>query len=149
MDPDSWGITVLGLQGYNANAVSEYDDSNNPSVLARLTGIRDHDYERRDFTVENDASVRVYAIGEGQNRTMYDYAWIENDRGRTVWEMTYRSTDWAGGARKNRLVNEVINLPEGDYTVFYESDGSHSFNDWNDDAPSDPTSYGVTIFVTE
>ncbi len=146
MDPESWGITVLGLQGYNANAVSEYDDADNPSVLARLTGIRDHDYERQDFTLEDDASIRVYAVGEGQDRTMYDYAWIENSRGRTVWEMTYRSTEWAGGARKNRRFNEIITLPAGEYTVYYESDGSHSFNDWNGDPPSDPANYGVTVF---
>lgn len=38
-------------------------------------------------------------------------------------------------------------LAQGEYTVFYESDGSHSFDNWNSDPPSDPTSYGVTIFA--
>jgi hypothetical protein len=77
---------------------------------------------------------------------MYDYAWIENSRtGRIVWEMTYRKTERAGGARKNRMFDDSIFLEAGEYEVFYESDDSHSFVDWNDSPPHDPVHWGVTI----
>ncbi len=77
---------------------------------------------------------------------MYDYGWIEDaSTGKVVWEMTYRMTEHAGGARKNRVYDGMIVLPAGKYTVFYETDGSHAFNDWNDDPPDDPTSWGITV----
>jgi hypothetical protein len=80
---------------------------------------------------------------------MYDYAWIEDDRGRVVWEMTYRKTDHAGGARKNRIFNDTISLDAGEYAVYYESDGSHSFKGWNAKPPSDRWNWGVTIRMAD
>jgi hypothetical protein len=90
--------------------------------------------------------VQVYALGEGVGRDMVDYAWIEvQGTGRVVWEMTYRTSEHAGGARKNRVFDGTINLPAGTYVVHYESDGSHSYEDWNDDPPDDPEAWGVTV----
>ena len=81
---------------------------------------------------------------------MHDYGWIENaETGRVVWEMSYRRTDHAGGARKNRLSDEVISLKKGEYIVFYETDDSHSFGDWNASPPYDPQSWGITIYKVE
>ena len=66
---------------------------------------------------------------------MVDYGWIEDAKsGRRVWEMTYRMTEHAGGAKKNRRFDGVIRLPAGEYVLRYETDGSHSFGDWNADA---------------
>ena len=76
--------------------------------------------------------MRIYALGEGSEGDMNDYGWIEDAKtGRIVWEMGYRMTDHAGGARKNRMFNGTILLQAGDYNVYYESDDSHAFNDWN------------------
>ena len=78
---------------------------------------------------------------------MADFGWIENNNSRkTVWEMTYRMTENAGGARKNRMFNGTIVLPKGNYTLFYETDDSHSYRDWNDDPPRDPDMYGITLY---
>ena len=118
-------------------------------MLAQLVGIGDNERKRERFTLERNGQIRIYALGEGQDRVMHDYAWIENDRGRIVWEMTSRDTERAGGARKNRMVNETIDLDAGDYTVYYESDGSHSFEGWNDKPPRDRWSWGVTIKTVE
>ena len=60
--------------------------------------------------------------------------------------MTYQKTTSAGGARKNRKVDQIITLPAGKYIVMFETDGSHSFNDWNDDPPDDPIHYGITLY---
>ena len=60
--------------------------------------------------------------------------------------MTYRETEHAGGARKNRLFDRAIRLQAGQYTLVYQSDDSHSFGDWNSEAPDDPFYYGVTVF---
>jgi len=37
-------------------------------------------------------------------------------------------------------------LPKGSYTLFYETDDSHSYRNWNDDPPRDPEMYGITIY---
>ncbi|MDP9323015.1 MAG: hypothetical protein M3P13_05220, partial [Acidobacteriota bacterium] len=63
-----------------------------------------------------------------------------------VWEMTYRITEHAGGAAKNRRFDGTVRLPAGDYVVKYETDESHSFGDWNAAPPDDPEMWGITIF---
>ena len=81
---------------------------------------------------------------------MYDYGWIENAKtGRTVWEMTFRRTDHAGGGDKNRKFDDIIDLDAGTYEVFYESDGSHSFGDWNTTPPRKPRNWGITITLAD
>jgi hypothetical protein len=54
-------------------------------------------------------------------------------------------TDYAGGAKKNRFYNDLVVLKPGDYRVVYETDDSHSYNNWNDAPPLDPTSWGIIV----
>ena len=78
---------------------------------------------------------------------MFDYAWIEDyNTGKTVWKMEYADTRRAGGASKNRLYDGLLYLEKGRYVLHYQSDGSHSYADWNDDPPRDKRNWGVTIF---
>ena len=88
-------------------------------------------------------------MGEGTGNTMHDTAWITDDDGQVVWEMTYRMTEHAGGARKNRMYSGAIILDSGEYTLHYKSDGSHSYEDWNSTAPDDPESWGVILRVND
>ena len=81
------------------------------------------------------------------DKEMYDYGWIEEtESGKTVWEMTYRMTEHAGGARKNRMESTTLTLKPGEYELHYETDGSHSFGEWNDDPPEDRTHWGITVY---
>lgn len=148
-DQKGWGITVLAAsEKFNPDDVTEYREEEDGSVLAKLVRVRNHEYEKANFTLGKDGKIRIYAIGEGMDGEMYDYGWIEDaNTGRTVWEMTYRKTEHAGGARKNRLVDDIILLQRGDYTVYYESDDSHAFNHWNDDPPYDPVHWGITVYL--
>jgi hypothetical protein len=41
----------------------------------------------------------------------------------------------------------TVYLDAGTYQVVYISDGSHSFDDWNDDPPYQPDKWGITIKV--
>jgi hypothetical protein len=59
--------------------------------------------------------------------------------------MTYRKTQHAGGARKNRLFSGTIVLEKGEYDVHYVTDDSHSYMDWNATPPDDQESYGITL----
>jgi hypothetical protein len=145
-DRERWGITVVAVDAdFSAGDVRPYDPARDPSVLARIAEVGNHDHERASFTLASDAEVAVYALGEGSDGEMYDYGWIETSSGRAVWEMTYRMTEHAGGARKNRLVRETLLLEAGDYEVHYVTDGSHSYRRWNASPPHDPESWGITV----
>lgn len=58
-------------------------------------------------------------------------------------------TEPAGGAEKNRRYEGTMTLKAGEYILRYRSDGSHSFEDWNDDPPSDPINWGITVYDNE
>jgi hypothetical protein len=147
-DGKHWGVTLLAASGtLDRSTVAAYDPKKDPNVLAEITGVRDDDRIERKFRLDRQAEIRVYALGEGTGREMHDYGWIEDAKtGKTVWEMTYRLTDHAGGATKNRRFDGTVTLPAGDYILRYESDGSHSFGDWNADPPDDPEAWGITLF---
>jgi hypothetical protein len=148
-DRESWGITVLAV-GDGAKNVAEYAEDSDQNVLVRLTRVGDNASEREFFTLKKSARVSIYALGEGRSGTMYDYAWIEEAKsGKVVWEMSYRMTRHAGGAKKNRVYDDVIDLNPGEYVVYFETDDSHSFKHWNDSPPPDALSWGVTIRLAD
>lgn len=145
MDRERWGLTLVGADGYDPNAVTDYEEKGG-DALARITEVRDDEFRTETFTLDKETPVQIYALGEGKDDRMYDYGWIEDAAtGRVVWEMTYRKTRHAGGARKNRMFNDTIVLEPGKYKVFYETDGSHSFGDWNADRPYEPENWGIVV----
>lgn len=149
-DRESWGISIWVENENDKKYISFFDekDYRSDDVLAQIVRVRDDDFKRESFTLDKITKVKIIAIGEGDRSEMYDFGWIENDDTRDiVWEMTYRKTEDAGGARKNRMFNGTILLEPGNYTVFYETDGSHSYRDWNDTPPHDAERYGITIII--
>ena len=147
-DQKHWGITIFAKDdNYKEGYVTEYIMEEDENILIRMTRIGDHEKKRQSFELAEDGKVHIYAIGEGTHGDMYDYAWIENsETGRMVWEMTYRKTERAGGARKNRLFDDTLYLEKGEYDVYYRTDDSHSFEEWNDSPPYDPESWGITVY---
>lgn len=148
-DPLNYGITVSLVDPKDAGAVSITSGEEKEEALIRLTGIGDNDFRSSTFTLKKETSLRVYALGERMysRSEMADYGWIINARTREkVWMMDPDGSEPAGGGDKNRMVDEIITLPAGTYTVFYTSDGSHSFNDWNTDPPFDEEHWGITIY---
>lgn len=146
-DGKRWGITVLSPQGpIDRAAITPYDEKSDASILAELTEVRDDEQVRKSFSLDRETDVRIYAIGEGSGGDLVDFGWIEDAKtGRRVWEMTYRTTEHAGGAQKNRRFDGVIRLPAGNYVLRYETDGSHSFGNWNAAPPDDPEAWGITV----
>ncbi|NOQ25073.1 MAG: hypothetical protein GQ564_06890 [Bacteroidales bacterium] len=147
-DQKLWGLSLWTVNDTDKSSiklfkVEEFKDEN---VIAGITGVRDNQKDYENFKLEKESKVRIYAIGEGDDGYMSDTGWIKNmETGKTVWEMTYRTTEHAGGAHKNRMYNDYILLPAGNYRLYFESDGSHSFMDWNADPPHDPMNYGIKI----
>lgn len=148
--PELWGISILVDSNKDSFVLTDSQTSPSKQVLAEIVKVRDDERLNKEFTLAKESKVKIYAIGEGQDGDMVDYGWIKNRAtGKVVWEMTYRTTERAGGADKNRMFDGVILLPAGDYTLYYETDDSHSFRDWNDTPPFDQDHYGITVSLME
>ena len=116
--------------------------------VAELTQMGDNERARETFELARETKLRIYALGEGRDGEMFDYGRIEDGNGNVVWQMRYDQTEPAGGGEKNRVFDGVITLRAGTYVLRYDSDGSHSHADWNDDPPDDPESWGISVFRT-
>jgi hypothetical protein len=147
-DPDHYGIIVEGADpDFSPSRVERYSEEHDKSIIAQIVRVEDNANRSVQFSCDRTTRVRVYAIGEAQDKTMYDYGWIEDARtGTVIWEMTYGMTFHAGGARKNRMLNSTIVLDKGNYVLRYKTDDSHAWNDWNAEAPDDRDYYGITLY---
>jgi len=150
-EPERWGIMITAAaERFDPSDVSAYEDRGDASALASIVHVGNDERRRREFALPQKSEIHIYALGEGRDGEMSDYAWIENaETGKVVWEMRYRMTDHAGGAEKNRLFDGTITLPAGKYMLFYETDSTHAYNDWNDTPPDDPESWGVTVSLAK
>jgi hypothetical protein len=145
-DPDFWGLTVWAASAAEARRVRPYDDTRHSQAIVALTRQGNDAYATRGLTVLRPAEVRVYALGEYAHDTFADCGWIEEFKtGRRVWEMTGDNTYPAGGADKNRVADTIVALSPGDYVVYYMTDDSHAYEEWNQPPPSDPSHWGITL----
>lgn len=145
-NPEMWGISIYAVGDAHAIQAIAVSKAKNEKILARLIRVGDDEHVRKQFTLKKRTRIRIYCIGEGDWDEMYDYGWIRDEDNDLVWKMRYKETEHAGGAKKNRLVDTIITLDPGTYTVHFRSDDSHSYYDWNDDAPYDKRNWGITIF---
>lgn len=151
-DPERWGITLWAVNPDDNKFVTLFDpdEFQSDKVIAQIVRVRDDEYESKSFRIDKTQQVRIIAIGEGSDGRMYDYGWIENADSRDIiWEMTYRKTDHAGGASKNRKFEGKITLSPGNYKLYFETDGSHSYRDWNSTPPYNQEMYGISVLRVE
>lgn len=147
-EQDYYGITLWVNQKEDLGKVTTFNPSDfkNDKIVAEIIRVRDDEQRNATFSLDRETTLRIIAIGEGDDDDLVDFGWIRNtETGKVVWEMSYRNTKAAGGASKNRLFNDTIILPKGTYKVYYETDGSHAYRDWNASPPRDPERYGITI----
>lgn len=101
------------------------------------------------FTLKKRTTLKITGTGEmcsSDGSSWCDYGWIENEKGKLVWEMQNKQHEHAGGAAKNQRVSEAITLDPGTYFLKYKSDGGHAFNSW-DDLPPDDMDWGIWVGV--
>lgn len=147
-EQDYYGISLWVTKKEDLSKVKVFNanEYKNDKVVVEIVRVRDDEQLSETFTLDRDTKLRIVAIGEGDDDELVDYGWIKNtETGKVVWEMTYRNTESAGGASKNRLFNDTIILPKGTYKVYYETDGSHSYRSWNATPPRDQERYGISL----
>jgi hypothetical protein len=150
--PDRWGATLFALDPtFDLTQVTRPEPTTGApvgdgEVLVRLTRVGNGEEREASFSLDEVADLRVYAVGEVVPSEAYDHGWIEDAGGGVVWEMTRGNTRWAGGSQKNRLFDGTITLHPGDYTAYYQTDGSHAYGSWDQPPPNDPEAWGLTIW---
>ena len=145
-DPNFWGITIFASSGYDPSIVSEFEEPEISPIIA-IERVGDYAYKEEALELTERTKLRIYSLGEGRSGDMFDYAWIsESSSGDIVWKMEYEDTKHAGGASKNRLFDDIIVLPKGKYIVHYQTDDSHSYEDWNMRKPQEPKKWGVSVY---
>jgi hypothetical protein len=147
-DPMAWGVTVRLLDFKKMAQVStiEYQDPLERNLIVELTRVEDNRHMSRGFTLKRSTPVRIHAVGEGDDDTMFDYGWIIDAHSReTVWKMEYGDTEHAGGGSKNRLADDRIELAAGSYIAYFVTDDSHAYKDWNTSPPTRPELWGITV----
>ena len=114
-------------------------------VIAQIVQVLDNEDKGVTFSLSASQDVRIFATGEGQAGEMFDYGWIEDDKGSHVWEMQEGKTTHAGGAGKNRKIDVQITLPAGNYKLRYKTDDSHAYDHWNA-LPPDINFWGIAVY---
>jgi hypothetical protein len=147
-EQDHYGITLWATKKEDLAKIAAFNpgEYKNDKVVVEIVRVGDDAHMSESFTLDKDTKLRIIAMGEGDDDELVDYGWIKNtETGKVVWEMTYRNTESAGGASKNRLFNDNMILPKGTYKVYYETDGSHAYRSWNASPPRDPERYGISL----
>lgn len=147
LDPDYYGITLWANSEAAARSVRPYDEEHDERRVVALIRQADDAYATQGLTLRRPSRLHVYALGErARGGEFADRAWIEEFASqRLIWEMSEHNTSPAGGAEKNRKADEILNLPAGDYVVYYMSDDSHAYRTWNASPPDDPSHWGITL----
>ncbi len=127
-------------------------DGKFPNALVQFNKVGDSKYLQQGFKLDKKTILHIYAICEypsGYDNPA-DYAWIiDTDSGKKVWTVDRWNTGPAGGARKNRLVDQDVELDKGNYVLNYVTDDSHSYDDFNAFPPYDPLNWGVAVLASD
>lgn len=148
-DIQFWGISVWAVAKDRKNVIA-YQEPKTIKPIVSLTRARDDEMLAKGISIKKTMDVRVYCLGEeGHGDNMADFGWIIDARTRErIWRMKQYKTRHGGGADKNRYVEEIITLDPGDYIVYYATDDSHAYRDWNSSQPYEPEMWGITVWAT-
>jgi len=146
-DPYFWGITVFPAEAdFDHSLVKKYVEKRVKPVVS-IVRVGDYAYKEEGLKITRPTKIHIHALGEGRDGEMFDYGWISRvDDGSIVWKMRFDETEHAGGAAKNRVYDGVITLQPGEYIVHYQTDDSHSYEEWNAREPDNPEDWGITIY---
>ncbi len=140
-------------------------DSTGMSKIAVITEAKSQAELVQTFQIDRDQEVLVVGQGHLQRTNRYglptnvfgDYGWIQDQKGHVVWEMDASTSLDAGPLVENRLCVQVIDLPEGSYTLHFQSDDSYAFEDWllrlgsssRFTPPSVPEWWGIQVYALD
>lgn len=150
-DPQAWGVVLWQSDPNDASAVHLTPDDGLPQPALAISRAEDDTFVRKPFSVTRPALVLIRCSGESSSKREFaDYGWIESLGDlEPAWEADPTQVYWAGGAKKNWIAEDVVELPRGQYALCYGTDDSHAFGDWNAEPPWEPDAWGISIAPME
>jgi len=147
--PAKWKAVVRAVEpGFRDEDFVPNAPRQMPAALVAFREAGSGELFQAALDVRQKTRVRILALGEyvAREQGFADGAWIEDlDVCERAWEMSLRNTEPAGGATKNRVFDGIVELAPGRYGLYFATDDSHAFGDWNAPPPYDPESWGVTL----
>lgn len=142
-------LTVRGTgRALSASDMDRIAQESASPTIAVLRGHSSEQFLQTGFMLSRPTELDLTSVGEAREDSEFDYGWIVNaDTRATVWKLTWRDSEPAGGAAKNRIARTSRVLPAGRYAAFYATDDSHDPSQWNAPPPHDPDAWGLTIAV--
>lgn len=148
-DPQFYGITIWVNDKADLNSIVKFNPENINNPIIEMIKVKDNKKLSQGIKLKKDLDLRILSLGERGHVDMADYGWIvDADTKETIWKMTKQNSEHAGGASKNRIIDDIVKLKAGNYIVYYVSDGSHSFNRWNSTPPFERERWGITIWTS-
>ncbi|MGB5435105.1 MAG: two-component regulator propeller domain-containing protein [Maribacter sp.] len=140
-------IISRSTKGYPQNLVEELEAlAGSDQNLGIIDKVQDFEDRSLPIQIKTLGTYWVMSVGEGDARSMVDYGWIENAQNDTIWHFgSFDDSFYAGGAAKNRVVIQPVNLQPGTYSLRYRTDDSHAYDKWNEDPPDQSALYGIML----
>ncbi|MBK8232793.1 MAG: hypothetical protein IPK72_19955 [Candidatus Eisenbacteria bacterium] len=146
-DPERWGIWVTAMRtDFKPTPVSTALDQPFPDAVVNLLGVGNSTRKRVGLKLDRAVRFHLWATGEwweGADDFADGASIIDQKSWRRIWQLERDNTVAAGGASKNRLFDDEITLPAGNYMVNVFTDDSHATDTWNTAPPWDPAAWGL------
>ncbi len=120
--------------------------SKSEKAIATILEVTDNQNLKQAFEITKSGVYLIASVGEGDVGSIADFGFLQNSAKDTLWiSNQFEKTNYAGGANKNRIEIERLELKPGKYELNYHSDDSHSFGVWNELQPDKTSLYGVVL----
>lgn len=96
------------------------------------------------FILTQPTDLLIVAGGVLNFTDKQDYGWLEDERGKLIWEMTYANSR-GDGLRDSRIQIDVIRLAAGRYRLHYKSDSQHVYGNWVNPLIYHPRLWGIQL----
>lgn len=97
-----------------------------------------------NFTVDESAYYLIASSGEIDDYGVYDFGSL-TQKGKKVWELSKSESMWSGGEEKNRFQVNPVFLEKGNYQLSYQSDITHSCQNWDGKGPDKIEFCGIKV----
>lgn len=154
--PERWGVALFAVGDAAGRIVPQTttkaaDPATPPSREPFRALLRVQNKQSREvtFTLDRPGRYLIVAQGELSAQSAYDTGGLRmGSDGAVLWQLHEAQTVHAGGAERNRIAQEEMFLGAGTYTLFFQTDDSHAYGDF-DNPPTYPELWGIALYPIE
>ncbi len=126
----------------------------NNEFISEIKEVGDNQNLTKKFSITKPGDYIIVSAGERNNtnkqtfeKQMWDYGWIEDENGKTIWTMNDNKNKYhIGGYWGNVMIADIVKLKAGQYALRYISNAGHSYHYWFIQPPTYKELWGIRIF---